>query len=205
MTETTLTAREELYELAEILRAADEAEKEAKDAKAEVRGPFFELISEVVRDEIPLARKNITVTMDEDFDPEDWRKREFPEWRIAAIQPNADGTAVITVEENEEFKKFEFVHDGFKFGRTIRREGAGFDAEGFYDEVSRAAAELGDSGDTDDLLSCIKVKTVTVYELDEAKATQIMADQPETVVIFQKYTNPGTPKVALLPIKAIKE
>lgn len=211
MSKTELTARDELYEIAELLREADEVEKEAKARKSEVRGPFLDLISEVVREEIPLATKTVTVEIDPDvaFDAREWQRREYPEWEVIAVQPEADGdgpaTRVkITIRESDEFKKFEFVHNGFKFGRTVRMDGAGFDAEGFYNEVDGVLADPEDEvGHA--MLNCVKTKTVTVYEFDEAKAVKVMADHPETVTVFQKYIIPGTPKVALLPIKAVKE
>lgn len=199
MTEVTepqqMTAREELYEIAEALREADETEKSASEIKKDLRGPFMELISEIVREEIPLARQVIMVVMDETFDPQAWQKREYPEWRVIAVEPQPDGLcAAVTIEENEDYKKFEFTFNGFKYGRSIRTEGRGFDAEGFYK-----------ANEDNELSACIKVKTVTVYEFDEAKAEELMAEYPYSVAIFQKYINPGTPKAALLPIKVAKE
>lgn len=205
-----MTARDELYEIAEFLREADQDEKDGKARKEKLRGAFFELISEIVREEIPLATQSVEIEMGKDFDPEAWCRREYPEWRVVAVQPTPDGTAVITIEENEDFKKFEFVYDGFKFGRTIRMDGKGFDAQRFYEDITESKfLEWYLAEDPDELLEILDgvVYKQVVYEyvFDEAKAQQVMADHPETVAIFQRYLNPGTPKPTLLPIKPVKD
>lgn len=208
MTEGVLTARQELEEIAELLREADQTEKEAKAQKEQARGPFFELISEVVREEVPLARKTVTVDLDADFDVEVWRSFNYPEWRVVAFTPEADEEgpatrAKITVEENEDFKKFEFVVNGFKFGRTIRMEGKEFKAESFQGAV-KADTTLDKKVKT--LLNkVVTKKLVPVFEVDEDKAVAIMAEYPETVALFQQFMFPGTPKPALLPIKKAKD
>lgn len=205
-----VTAREELYEIAEVLREASENEKKFKALKEEVRAPFFELISEIVREEIPLARQTVDVEVDNNFDPQVWRAQNYPEWRIVALNQEQPGVMQITLEENEAFKKYTFIHNGFRYGRTTRMEGAGFDAEGFAKEVEvqEGQAEWNDqrpSGMVEALASCVKTEVVTTYTLDEAKAMKVMAEYPETVALFQQFTNPGTPKPALLPIKMAKE
>lgn len=215
MTDQVLSAREELYEIAELLHDADVREKGAKAEKEAVRGPFFDLISEIIREEVPLARKTVTVELPpieevRYFDQEEWRKFHYPEWSIVAIQPESDdegGPATrhkITLEENDQFKKFEFVHGGFRFGRTIRMEGKDFKAADFWKDMKKADKTL-DAKLKKALQTVVAEKIVTVYEVDEAKAMQLMADHPETVAIFQKYMFPGTPKPALLPIKEVKE
>ena len=199
-----VTARQELNEIAEVLRQASEKEKEFKALKEEVRGPFFELISEIVREEIPLATLVVFVPNEDTFDIRTWAALNYPEYRVISVDAVEDQDGMnITLQENEIFKKFEFNHDGFKYGRTIRMKGAGFDAEGFY-------KMLGSDLDLDHelalkLAEAVTKQTVVTYEVDEAKALEVMADYPETVVWFQKYQRPGTPEVALLPIRPVKE
>lgn len=194
---------DELYEVADAIRLADQAEKKGKAQKEGLRGAYFALISEIIRNEVPLATQ--TVVVEGDFDLDSWRAREYPEWRVVGVDNSPEGT-VITLEENEDFKKFEFVYGGYKFGRQIRFKGAGFDAEAFYTAVSDG---LSGDEETDELglelLSCVTLQLVPTYELDEAKAMKIMADHPETVTLFQEHTNPGTPEPALLPIRVAKE
>lgn len=207
-----LSAREELEEIAALLHDADIQEKEGKAMKEQIRPAFFDLISEVVREEIPLARR-IERVDDPNVDPEEWRAFNFPAWRIAAIQPDENGYDV-TLEENEGLVKFEFEVGGYKFGRTIRMEGRDFKAESFHEELRRARLaqkkndehpllELGD-----EVLNHLEVvvtkEMVPTYKVDEDKAVEIMADYPETVALFQKYMFPGTPKPALMPIKQAK-
>ncbi len=207
-----LTAREELEEIAAVLREADETEKEAKKLKDEVRGPFFDLISEVVREEVPLAREIVTVELHDSsdaFNSETWRRYNYPLHNIVAIQPESDGEGaatrmVVTLEESDQYKKYEFVADGYKFGRSIRMEGKGFEAESFISEIKarKLPAALKKK-----LLALVKeeVVTVTNYLVDEAGITALMAEDPSTVAVFQEFINPGTPKAALIPIKAVKE
>lgn len=194
-------ARDELYELADALHDADKMEKTGKAAKDQLRGPFFELISEVVRNEIPLARQTVEVEINEGFDIDKWRALNYPQWRIVGIDQDSSDTMQITLEENEAFKKFEFTHNGFRYGRQIRMKGGGFDAEGFV----KMTNSIEDDGVAETLLSCIDEETVIVYSLDEAKAVSIMTKHPELTALFQEYTLPGVPEVAYLPIKAAKE
>lgn len=213
--EEELSAREELEEIAAFLHDADIEEKEAKARKEKIRPAFFALISEVVRDEIPLARKTVRVD-DPNIDPEEWRAFNEPAWRIVAINPDADGFD-LTLEENEDLVKFEFEVGGFKFGRTIRMEGKDFKAEAFYEAIAKARLNqnMGKHDDPllemfdNDVLNHLEVvvskKQVPVYEVDEDKALELMTEYPETVAFFQQFMFPGTPKPALMPIKKSKE
>lgn len=210
MTDTTeVTARQELEEIAGILREADEAEKAAKELKDEVKGPFFDLISEVVREEVLLARRTEVVEIgDDEFDPEAWRKLNFPLHNIVGISFEGSSEAAtkahITLEESDQFKKYEFTVGGYKFGRTVRMDGKGFMVDKFAhtlaDKERKIPAALRKK-----LLSTVSERMVIVREFDEAKAQELMAEHPETVALFQEFINPGVPKIALLPIKAIKE
>lgn len=209
MTDHVMTARDELNEIAELLHDADMREKEAKAEKETVRGPFFDLISEVVREEIPLARKTVIVEIDPTaaFNSESWRAFHYPTWNVVAIQPESDdgGAAtrmVVTLEESDQHKKFEFEHGGYKFGRTIRMEGKSFSAEGLFKDVHSTKFPEG----IRTLLSNIVTeKKVTTYEVDEDQALKLMAEHPEVVAILQGYMFPGRPTPALIPIKAVKE
>ena len=84
-TKETITAQDELREVAEIYREADEQEKEAADVKKSARGPLLDLMSEVVREEVTLQQRNEEVEVDEDFDVETWRKRNFPTWNVVGV------------------------------------------------------------------------------------------------------------------------
>lgn len=198
-------AWDELHEVADEIRQADAAEKKAKAKKESLRGAYFALISEIVREEVPLAKK--TVVVEGEFDLDAWRAHEYPEWRVVSIDNASDDEGIktkIVLEENEDFKKFEFVHDGYKYGRQIRMKGAGFDTEAFWKEIDEWFT--GDDAEVATALAgCVEKEVVTVYSLDEAKAMKVMADYPETVTLFQKHTNPGTPEPALLPIRVAKE
>lgn len=212
--EQELTAREELEEIAVWLHDADLDEKEAKARKEKIRPAFLALISEVVREEIPLARKTVRVD-DPNIDPEDWRAFNEPAWRIVAVTPDADGYD-LTLEENEDLVKYEFEVGGFKFGRQIRMEGKDFKAEAFYNEIVKAqmASNMGKEHPLLEMFSLevlnhlevvVSKKQVPVYEVDEDKALELMTEYPETVAFFQQFMFPGTPKPALMPIKQLKE
>ena len=196
-----LSPREELYEIAEIYGEADVQEKSAKATKDRVKGPMLELMSEVVREEIPLARQVIEVENDEasryDYDYEKWCAAQYPEWRVVGLLPS-EGKADVTIEERDDLKKFEFVVNGKKYGRTVAMVGADFDAEGLYEyEDGSKAAELA--------REAVTRREVIVYEFDEKKAQAIMAEFPETLAIFEEFTSIGVPQVRMIPIKEIKE
>lgn len=200
-----LTAREELEEVAALLHDADIQEKEAKEMKEQIRPAFFDLISEVVREEIPLARKVETVEMDDNFDPEKWREFNYPAWRIIAIEANQDGTATITLEENENLVKFEFEVGGYKFGRQIRMEGKDFKSEAFYAKVHAAKLDGVSREAREALAKVVTKEMVPVYSVDEDEALRVMTEYPDTVALFQQFMFPGTPKPALMPIKKVKD
>lgn len=207
--EQEMTARDELEEIAEFLHSADTDEKEAKAAKEKLRPIFFDLISEVVREEIPLARKTVRVD-DPNMDPKDWVAFNEPTMRIVAIQPDKDGWEA-TLEENESLVKFEFEVGGYKFGRTIRMEGKDFKAEALYealrsdDEEDLAIFDGIEDEVIDKLGEVVQEREVVIYEVNENLAMKVMTEHPETMAVFQRFMFPGTPKPALMPIKAVKE
>jgi hypothetical protein len=202
-----LTALEELQEVAEALREADETEKAAKAVKEQVRPAFLDLISEVVRDTVPLARQVLTV-LDTDldrfgYDYDKWCEYNYPEWRIVAVEVGEPNVSTkIAIEEDDALKKYEFEHDGYKYGRTFKLTGRRFDAEAYLQEVNDT---IEDEDLFEALEKTVKKVVTTTYEFDEAKATKVMADYPETVTLFQKYLFPGKPSSTLLPIRPVKE
>lgn len=212
MSAVEVTAREELYEIADVLRQADEAEKQGKALKEEVRGPFLELITEIVRDEVSLARQTVTLEKERlerfDGDLEAWRDVEYPTWTIDAVNTQDGKTYQVSLVENEALTKFEFTYGGYKFGRTVSMVGASIDAEGLYDEIEET---IGESKDTEEVLNalrlreCIGVKTVKTYSLDEKKLKKVLAENPDLMTLVQTYINPGTPQVRLMPIKKAKD
>lgn len=209
-----LSARDELYELANSYRRADVKEKDSKKAKESIKGPMLELMTDVVREEIPLARETHVISDDEvalfDYDWKKWCERNYPEWRVvnlAAMMADDPGTMAVTIEENEDLKKFEFVVDGFKYGRTIAMVEAQFFAEAFYNEIANDEEAIVVESDeaAEAAMACIKVATVVTYTLDEDAAEAAIADYPELVPIFQRHSTLGKPQVRLIPIKAAKE
>jgi len=185
-----LTAREELYEIARQLEWCDQEEKHYKELKEKVRPAFLDLITEVVVDEIPLATKVVQVDNDTKGELESWRLANYPDWLITDTVQNDDGWDVV-LEEDPKLKKFEFVVDGKKFGRTVATPTPSFDAERFWE----AEEDL-----RDDL-----IETVTVYKLNETKAAKLMAEKPEMKDIFEKYIKRSAPSVRLLPIRPVEE
>lgn len=191
-----VSAREELYEVAVSYHQADVEEKSAKSIKEDLRGPFMSLMTEVVREEVPLARKTIRVssyTLNQWYDNDYrlWQQRNYPTWSIDSIDPDEDGASV-TLVENPDLKKFEFVHGGYKFGRTVDMGSPVFDVERFYEEQP-------------ELRDLVEVETVQVYTLKETKASALMAEKPEVKEIFQEYVEPGKPKLKFLAIRAVQE
>lgn len=196
MTEKTLTAKKELYEIAEFLQEADRKEKEGKAYKEEVRGPFMELISEVIREEIPLERKAVEIPYAND--PIEYIQRNYPEWKIIGIETELVHDEIVTVallEEEESLKKYEFIHNGFRFGRTLRQGTPSFDAEKYYKDWEGYP----------DYQTIIKVETVTTYSLDEKKAQKMMVNNPGIKDTLENYITRPKPTVSLLPIKAVEE
>lgn len=204
--EDALSAREELEQVAREYQTNDAQEKSAKKEKENLRPALLDLMSEVVRDEIPLARRT-EVVKDEELersqgDFETWRARNFPEWTIVGVEPKK-GEATVVLEENDALKKFEFQSGGFKFGRTFKMVGGDFRSKDFLDEVAKRDDIKRDV--LGQLLKTVKTEVVTTYEFDEKAATALMEAHPETVAIFQEYTDPGKPQVSLLPISVVKE
>jgi len=201
--------REELYELAKSYGRADFKEKDAKKAKETIKGPMLALMTAVVREEIPLARETHFVTDDEaarfGYDWRKWCERNFPEWRVVNIEPS-EGQTSVTVEENEDLKKFEFVVDHKKYGRTVAMVGAEFDAAGFLTWLETDSESAGISEEAfEAAFASVKEEIVVTFTLDESAAEEVIANYPELLPIYQQHSSPGTPQVRLIPIKEVKE
>jgi len=198
--EPAVTAKEELLELSSMYREADEKEKAAKKQKEALRGPIMDLISEAVRDEVPLATKVVTVPQDDinlayDGDIRKWAALKYPEWTVENIVPEPDGLNYsITIRENDALVKYEFSVDGYKFGRTVQHGSPTVDAEGLHGDEEFSALGAEDV-----------VQEVVIYELDESKAARFLASHPESAAVFARHTRPGAVTAKLLPFKAMKE
>ncbi len=185
----SLSAREELEEVAEALRDADEREKAAKKEKEDLRTVFFDLITEVVTEEVPLASKAIKVTPDTDIDQ--WMLLNHLGWVVVNTIPEED-MIVVYLQEDPSLIKFEIEVGGYKFGRTVQVGTPDFDIDGFVTEVRGT--------DYEEVL-----EEETVYSVSEVKAQRLLADHPEVQTIFERFTKPKPPRPMLLPIREVKE
>lgn len=181
---TVITARQELEELSELYRVADEKEKEAAEVKKELRPAIMSLISEVVRDEVPLARKTVKLSIQEfadDFsnDPEVWRKRLWPAWNIVGMSGD-DKNVIFEIEENDAFVKFEFFVNGYKFGRTVATKPVSIDLDKLLTDPK--AEEYGISEIVDEIVT---------YKLNEERASRFFHQHPDSKKLFDKYVVPG--------------
>jgi len=202
-------ARQHLYDLSEEYGNADVTEKAAKKVKEENKPLMLGLMTEIVREEIPLATELVTVTDAEaarfDFEWKDWCAVNYPGWRVSALAPE-EGQTVVTIEEDETFKKFEFVYEGKKYGRTVAMVGAEFDAAGFLAWLEEYSEDAGISEEAfDAAFNSVELETVIKFTLDESAAEKVIADYPELLPIYQQHSSPGTPQVRLIPIKTVKE
>ena len=91
----------------------------------------MDLITEVVEEEIPLASMSITFEGTED-EIEEWRLANYPDWVVLSAKSDEGFVWEIELQENPELKKFEFVVNGMKFGRTIATTSPEFDARAFW-------------------------------------------------------------------------
>jgi hypothetical protein len=194
--------RDELYELAELYHEADIQEKGGKAEKAIYREPLLSLMTDIVREEVPLARQTIKVANASleryGFDYRAWCQDQYPTWTVVEVEGAPADITAITIEENPDLKKYEFVHDGFKFGRTVQMSAPSFDAERFYNDFKKDSSWKH-------LTDCVEVETITVYKFNETKASAVMAEYPKVKDIFQEYIEGGKPTIKLLPITAIQE
>lgn len=205
MTTEEITARDELMEVAEEYRLADETEKKAKGEKDTLKPAYLDLITEVVTEEVELAQKSVTVTNEEveDFGGLDaWMMHEHPGW-VVLIETLNEGQWELLITENAKLVKYEFVTpEGYKMGRTVRMVGETFETERLYKDMAEAMTKDQISRPLGaEIMDCITTEIVTTYSLDAKKAKKLMETHPQTVPIFQKYAFPGTPQVAVLPIK----
>jgi len=194
----TATAREELTELAELYLEADIKEKAAKQQKELLRGPIMELISEVVRDEVPLATKVVPADkaeVDDVYggDVRAWLAMHHPEWTL--LNATTDGeTFTLEIQENDSLVKFEFAVGDYKFGRTTSTSAPTIDAGALREDEQFQALGAEDV-----------VVEHTIYELDEKAATRFMVANPESATVFARHTTPGKVSARLLPFSQLKE
>lgn len=172
-------------------------EKVAKAAKEQLRAPLFELMTEVVMEEIPLSRKKVVVSNDEladlyGFEFEDWKAHNYPTWSIVGISAADDDNTIIEIEENPYYMKYEFEVGGFKYGRTTQTPTPTFDAEGLVK-------------DHPELAELVEEETKIVYTLNDLKASRYMAEHPESKKVFEKYVKVGVPTVKMIPIREVTE
>src|SRR5574340_981215 len=193
-----ILAKDELLELAATYLEADRQEKEAAEQKKLLRGPIMELISEVVRDEIPLSRKTLRVDraeMDEVFegDARKWASLKYPEWRVTGVTAD-ESEYVIDLEEDPDLVKYEFEVEGYKFGRTRQQSAPVIDVEGLRADEDFVA--LGAEN--------VVVEVVT-YDIDEKAAERLLLARPESAPVFSRHTQPGRVSAKLLPFTKTTE
>lgn len=193
-----MTAREELHELAAAYLEADRAEKEAKASKDLLRGPVLELMSEVVREEVPLAEKKVRVARREVDDPHggdirEWARLNWPSWTVEQVEATED-EYVVTLRESDELARFEFVVDGYKWGRTV----VNYDPQLDVDAL-RADPDFQALGAENVIVER------TYYELDDKAATKLLRDKPESAIVFARYTTPGKVASKFLPFSKAEE
>ncbi len=189
--------RDELLVATKALAEATQAEKDAQAWRESSKAKFLELVSKTVEEEYPLKRDSVLLPfadVEAYKSEEDFVQREYPEWRfIESYDDEEKQAVVITIEEDPALVKYTFVNDetGQVFGRTFAMVGASFDAYSFADTYPELAKE------------CITEQTIKT--LDEKKAQALMAEKPETLIYFQRFSSPGTPQTRLTPIKKAKE
>jgi hypothetical protein len=199
VTEELMTARQELEELAEAYLEADKAEKEAKSSKDLLRGPILELISEVVRDEVPLAEKKVTVPRVEVDDPHGgdiraWALMNYPAWTVESVEAT-DEAYTVTLRESDELARFEFVVDGFKWGRTVAHYDPQLDVDALREDPDFQALDGAE----------YVIVEKTYYELDDKAAAALLKREPASAVVFARHTTPGRVQPRLLPFSRVEE
>ncbi len=182
-----LSARQELEAILDDFREADRKEKEGKKAKEKLKPTFMQLITEIIRDEEPLARKSFTVSLYED--PREYVAINYPGWLVVSVEVE-DGLYKITIEEDPEVKKYEVTFHGYKYGRTVVEGPTTMDVDRLWEEHP----ELRDI--------MIEEK---IHSIDESKAKAKMVEDPSVKTIFDQYIEVGPPTVKLLPITKVKE
>jgi hypothetical protein len=185
------SARQELEQFAALYRSADEDEKAAKAEKEQLRPAILALVSEVVREEVPLSSKKIYIPIGQDA--REFVQKQHPGWIVIQIEVDSDlDRLAVTIQEDPDLVKFEFEFDGMRFGRTVSAKRPTFDAERLWQERQ-------------DLRSLVREETTTTYSLDETKASRAMVDDPSLMDTFRDYWDIPAPEPRLLPITPIKD
>lgn len=129
----------------------------------------------------------------------------YPDYTVDALETHDGANYRVTIVENPELKKFTFVYDGKKYGRTYSLQGADFDVEGFYEFLRNPGPEFDDENFDamfQELDKCIGVKQVWTF--DEAAAQEAVDAYPEALKLFERFTSIGKPSARLTPITAAR-
>lgn len=195
----------ELYLMAENYRRAQEEAKIAEEKKATARNDFMGILSTVAYERLTPEIQVVDIHIDDmdqfKGDARAWAAWQYPEYVIENIVTVDGENYTITLLENLELKKYEFTYNGFKYGRTLSLKGADFDAEQFWAAIPSSGLEPDIQDALEDV---ILEETRVIYSLDEKAAVDLMAECPETVPLFQKFSFRGKPQVSLLPITKVK-
>lgn len=193
-----LTARQELAEVAQEYRKNNEIKSAAEKNVEKFKEAFLDLVTEVVEEEMSLPI--LTLPMP-DEDLATWIKREYPGYVLVSKD---DESMTVFIKEDPKLVKYEFEADGFRFGRTVAKVGASFNSSGLFDAIQEIAKTEGDEA-VNAILDCFTEKTITVQEYDEKKAAEAKLQHPALVYWFEKFTNPGSLQVRMMPVKAVKQ
>lgn len=203
----------ELEEVTELMYEAELAEKEAKQQRSTMRGRFFELLTQYVRQNRPLAVETVELSLEETGESVDdvngLISRHYPEWQILNVTRDEDGW-VVTIQENPAITKATFTNQklGKVFGRTYELRGGSFDAAGLVDQYPDLADLCVDKVVTTRYRAGNwkgEPEISVTYEFDEEKATKIVGLDPETLHIFQQFTIMGKLNTKLTPTRSAKE
>ena len=206
--ETNEYTLETIEDYAKAYRALDAQEKAAKKAKEDLRGPFFALMTQQVRQEEELQKEILEVPNEEvarfNNDPREWCLFYYPTYTVENLA--FDGKIwKIVLQENPELKPLEFEVDGYKLGRSISLVGAEFKIDEFDRWIgSEEAEERFDEATLDALADCVIEVREPTYSFDEDTARDLIAEKPELIDVFQRFSYAGKPQVKFLPVTKAK-
>jgi hypothetical protein len=114
---------------------------------------------------------------------EDFLSSRFPAWDLLSQSEN-DDEVVFTLRKKREYMPFGWEDESNKIARSISES---------TPEIDWSSLSLVEP----DLFSEI-VKETTVYQLDEERLSQIIAEKPEVVDIIKIHTNHTSPVIRVL-------